>query len=103
MHNTVFNNFLFSEADVPALTRISKSKSTCRGVFWSVLFCAFFTMCIISLTNQYMEFMSNPMQTEVDIVHGASFRLPNMSFCLSGWPTLPEDIVWWPDFVTSKI
>src|SRR5690242_4285139 len=102
MHNTVFRNFVFTEAEVPALTRISQSNSTCRAMFWSILFCTFFTMCVISVTYQYSDFMSAPMTTEVGIVNEVSLPLPNMTFCLSGWPTLSNVIVWWPDFATSK-
>src|SRR5690349_15784720 len=96
MNQKLSRNFIYEETDVPAFLRINESESWFRVIFWYIVFICFATICVISVSTQYMEFMDNPMQTDVAIIRGTELKVPNMSICLTGWPSLPNNYVWSP-------
>jgi hypothetical protein len=87
-------NRLYEEADVPAFMRIAESESWLRAIFWYTIFIACAVVCVFSVMTQYNEFMDNPTSTDVTIIRSTELQLPNISLCLSGWPSLPQIKVW---------
>src|SRR5690348_15868645 len=84
-------NVFYEESEIPALTRIAHAESWPRVIFWYMVFIAFSALCILSVTNQYLKFMDNPMQTDVAIIRSTQLQVPNFSLCLTGWPSLSSN------------
>src|SRR5690349_9801420 len=92
----VRKNEFYDIADLPALEKVSNSKSWIGVIFWYIIFVVFSALCIVSVIKQMNEYADNPTKTDVANIRATTIRVPNISLCLTGWRSLSTDTLWTP-------
>ncbi len=94
--NVIRANEFYEVFDLPMLTLVSHSKSWLWVVWW---FSVLITVTIIGMYSCYQvysEFRDNPTKTDVANVRSIEVKVPNISLCLTGWPSLSSYPLWSP-------
>lgn len=74
-------NLFCSRTSAHGICQVSSSTTQTRKVFWVLLCLAAFSVSVYNIVGFVKEYLSFPVQTNVDVVHESILLFPSVTVC----------------------